>query len=161
MKKNYKNEKIFSTRRRNELKTLTEEFLDKDWKEIDGIKEGLYQYYDIEKTTDLFSLNTGKVMAKIGANENIMMPNKTDVTFIIIDNKPHLTENGIKYLDLIYSDMIEALHQKPDEIDIEAIRLYMDNIWRVFNRTVFRVTEIKNSLQKNQKLIHETWNPPA
>jgi hypothetical protein len=70
-------------------------------------------------------------------------------------------ENEIKYLDLIYSDMIEALHQKPDENDIEAMRLYMDNIWGVFNRTVFRVTEIKNSLQKNQKLIHETWNPPA
>jgi hypothetical protein len=70
-------------------------------------------------------------------------------------------ENEIKYLDLIYSDMIEALHQKPDENDIETMRLYMDNIWGVFNRTVFRVTEIKNSLQKNQKLIHETWNPPA
>ncbi len=70
-------------------------------------------------------------------------------------------EQEIKYLDLIYSDMIEALHQKPDENDIEAIRLYMDNIWGVFNRTVFRVTEIKNSLQKNKKLIHETWNPPA
>ena len=57
--------------------------------------------------------------------------------------------------------MLEAIHQKPDENDIEAISLYMDNIWGVFNRTVFRVTEIKNSLQKNQKLIHETWNPPA
>ncbi len=67
----------------------------------------------------------------------------------------------IQFLDLIYSDMIEAIHQKPDENDIEAMRLYMDNIWGVFNRTVFRVTEIKNSLQKNQKLIHETWNPPA
>ncbi len=76
--------------------------------------------------------------------------------------KPELNfENEIKFLDLIYTDMIEALHQKPDENDIEAIRLYMDNIWGVFNRTVFRVTEIKNSLQKNQKLIHETWNPPA
>jgi hypothetical protein len=57
--------------------------------------------------------------------------------------------------------MLESIHQKPDENDIEAMRLYMDNIWGVFNRTVFRVTEIKNSLQKNQKLIHETWNPPA
>jgi hypothetical protein len=70
-------------------------------------------------------------------------------------------ENEIKFLDLIYNDMIEALHQKPDENDIEAIRLYMDNIWGVFNRTVFRVTEIKNNLQKDQKLRHETWNPPA
>lgn len=41
------------------------------------------------------------------------------------------------------------------------MRLYIDNIWGVFNRTVFRVTEIKNNLQKEQKLIHETWNPPA
>lgn len=70
-------------------------------------------------------------------------------------------ESEIKYLDLIYSDMIEALHQKPDENDIEGMRLYLDNMWGVFNRTVFRVTEIKNSLQKDQKLKHETWNPPA
>ena len=70
-------------------------------------------------------------------------------------------ESEIKFLDLIYTDMLEAIHQKPDENDIEALRLYMDNIWGVFNRTVFRVTEIKNSLQKNQKLLHETWNPPA
>lgn len=67
----------------------------------------------------------------------------------------------IKYLDLIYTDMIEALHQKPDENDIEGMRLYLDNIWGVFNRTVFRVTEIKNSLQKEKKYKHETWNPPA
>lgn len=70
-------------------------------------------------------------------------------------------ENEIKFLDLIYGDMIEALHQKPDENDIEAMRLYMDNIWGVFNRTIFRVTEIKNNLQKDQVLRHETWNPPA
>lgn len=70
-------------------------------------------------------------------------------------------DSEIQFLDLIYSDMIEAIHQKPNENDIEAVRLYLDNIWGVFNRTVFRVTEIKNSLQKNQKLIHETWNPPA
>jgi len=70
-------------------------------------------------------------------------------------------DKEIQFLDLIYSDMLEAIHQKPDENDIEAMRLYMDNIWGVFNRTVFRVIEIKNNLQKEQKLIHETWNPPA
>jgi hypothetical protein len=70
-------------------------------------------------------------------------------------------ENEIKYLDLIYNDLIEALHQKPDENDIEGMRLYLDNIWGVFNRTVIRVNEIKNSLQKEKKFKHETWNPPA
>jgi hypothetical protein len=77
-------------------------------------------------------------------------------------NKEELKfENEIKFLDLIYTDMIEALHQKPDENDIEGMRLYLDNIWGVFNRTVFRVTEIKNSLQKDKIFKHETWNPPA
>lgn len=70
-------------------------------------------------------------------------------------------ENEIKLMDLIYTDMIEALHQRPDENDIEAIRLYIDNIRGVFNRTIFRITEIKNNLQKDQKLKPETWNPPA
>ncbi len=37
---------------------------DKDWCKIDGVKEGLNQYYEIEKTTDWYSLNTGRVMAK-------------------------------------------------------------------------------------------------
>ena len=41
-------------------------------------------------------------------------------------------ENEIKFLDLIYTDMIEALHQKPDENDIEGMRLYLDNIFGVF-----------------------------
>ena len=71
---------------------------DKDWCRIDGVKEGLQQYYDIEQTTDLFSLNTGRVMAKIGVNERKEEPNKTPCSFIIIDNKPHLNEKGIDYL---------------------------------------------------------------
>lgn len=73
--------------------------VDKDFKKIDGVKEGLHQYYEIEAETDIFSLNTGRVMAKIGVNDKETPPEKMDVvTFIIIDNKPHLTENGVKYL---------------------------------------------------------------
>ena len=71
---------------------------DKDWCKIDGVKEGLRQYYDIEQTTDLYSLNTGRTMAKIGINERKDEPNKTPCSFVIIDNKPHLNENGIDYL---------------------------------------------------------------
>lgn len=71
---------------------------DKDWCQIDGVKEGLQQYYDIGQTTDLFSLNTGRVMAKIGVNERKEKPNKSPCSFIIIDNRPHLNENGIDYL---------------------------------------------------------------
>ncbi len=71
---------------------------DKDWCKIDGVKQGLDQYYEIEKTTDYYSLNTGRVMAKIGVNNKKEPHDKVDVRFIIIDNKPHLNSNGIKYL---------------------------------------------------------------
>lgn len=47
--------------------------VDKDFPKIGGIKEGLKQYYEIEQTTDLYSLNSGRVMAKVGANK----PKKT------------------------------------------------------------------------------------
>ena len=42
---------------------------DKDFCKIDGVKEGLHQYYELEQETDVFSLNTGRVMAKIGVND--------------------------------------------------------------------------------------------
>ncbi|MBR2240239.1 MAG: dihydrofolate reductase family protein [Clostridia bacterium] len=72
---------------------------DKDLCKINGVKEGLHQYYELEQETDLFSLNTGKVMAKIGVNDRKQYHEKIDaVTFVIIDNKPHLNENGIDYL---------------------------------------------------------------
>ena len=71
---------------------------DKDFCRIDGVKEGLHQYYELEQETDVFSLNTGRVMAKIGVNDRKEYHEKIDVvTFVIIDNKPHLNENGIDY----------------------------------------------------------------
>lgn len=72
--------------------------VDKDYKNITGLKEGLQQYYNLEQETDLFSLNTGRVLAKVGINEKTDEPNKTPVSFVVIDNQPHLTESGVTYL---------------------------------------------------------------
>jgi 2,5-diamino-6-(ribosylamino)-4(3H)-pyrimidinone 5'-phosphate reductase len=70
---------------------------DKDLPKIKGVKQGLYQYYNIEKTTDINSLNTGKVMKKIGMNSNKPPINCPEVNFIIIDNN-HLTKKGVTNL---------------------------------------------------------------
>ena len=69
--------------------------VDKDFPKITGVKEGLHQYYEIEQTTDLWSLNSGRVQAKIGIN-TADIPNKTPVSFVVIDNK-HLKEQGVRY----------------------------------------------------------------
>ena len=71
---------------------------DKDLPKINGVKEGLQQYYDIEKKTDICSFNTGRVMAKIGLNTRTDLPKRMPVTFVIVDNKPHLKESGVRYL---------------------------------------------------------------
>ena len=68
---------------------------DQDFPNVAGIADGLQQYYDIEQTTDLWSLNTGKVQAKIGVNTR-PLPQKSPVSFVIIDNH-HLTAHGIDY----------------------------------------------------------------
>jgi len=72
--------------------------VDKDWCTVNGVKEGLNQYYEIEQTTDLYSLNTGRVMEKIGVNTNKDIPNKSPVNLIIIDRKPHVNDKGINYI---------------------------------------------------------------
>lgn len=72
--------------------------VDRDWCKIDGVKEGLHQYYEIEETTDKYSLNTGKVMSKIGVNDKKEPKEKLGVSFIIVDRKPHLIESGVEYL---------------------------------------------------------------
>lgn len=71
---------------------------DKDLPDIPGVAEGLYQYYELEEKTDLFSFNTGKVMAKVGWNEVRENITKIPVTFVIIDSQPHLTKFGIENL---------------------------------------------------------------
>ena len=71
---------------------------DRDFCRIDGVKEGLHQYYEIEQTTDLFSLNTGRTMAKIGVNTDRAPDKKTVASFVIVDSRPHLTRRGIKYI---------------------------------------------------------------
>jgi len=47
---------------------------DKDWRRIRGVKEGLQQYYEVEYSTAINSLNSGRVMEKIGINERKNIP---------------------------------------------------------------------------------------
>jgi len=105
--------------------------VDTDFPNIKGLAEGLYQYYELEQKTDLHSFCTGRVQAKIGVN-NKQEAIKTDVSFIIIDNKPHLTETGVKYFinrsNKFYLVTTNKLHpafqiSRPDNLEI----LYYDN----------------------------------
>ena len=78
--------------------------VDKDFPKIAGIKEGLHQYYEIEQTTDLWSLNSGRVQEKMGVNTK-EIPDKTPVSFAVIDNT-HLTEHGLRYFCALSKEFV-------------------------------------------------------
>ena len=78
--------------------------VDKDFPKIKGVNEGLYQYYEIEQTTDLWSFNSGRVQEKMGVNKK-EIPKKTSVSFVVIDNK-HLNENGIRYFCALSKEFV-------------------------------------------------------
>ncbi len=78
--------------------------VDKDFPQIAGVREGLHQYYEIEQTTDLWALNSGRVQAKLGVNAK-KMPDRTPVSFVIIDNK-HLDKNGIRYFCALSKEFV-------------------------------------------------------
>ncbi len=78
--------------------------VDKDFPNIPGVREGLHQYYEIERTTDLWSLNSGRVQAKMGVNTKPLPP-KSPVSFVLIDNH-HLTEHGIRYFCALSKEFV-------------------------------------------------------
>lgn len=78
--------------------------VDKDFPCITGVQEGLHQYYEIEQTTDLWSLSSGKVQEKMGVNTK-KMPSKTPVSFVVIDNH-HLNDRGVRYFCALSKEFV-------------------------------------------------------
>lgn len=98
--------------------------VDKDFPKIEGVKEGLHQYYGIEQTTDLWALNSGKVQAKIGIN-TAPVPDRTPVSFVIIDNK-HLKEHDVRYLCALSKQFVLVTsNEKHPAFEIEEDNLHV------------------------------------
>jgi len=91
--------------------SVDERDVDRDLPLIEGVREGLHQYYEIEQTTDLWSFNTGRVQEKMGVN-NKAMPAKGSVSFVILDNH-HLEENGVRYFCALSREFV-LITSNPD-----------------------------------------------
>ncbi|MEA1927022.1 MAG: dihydrofolate reductase family protein [Candidatus Auribacterota bacterium] len=110
-----------------------------DWKRIHGVKEGLPQYYQIEQTTDLHSLITGKILAKLGANEREITEERPETSsfmnFIVIDRNPWLNAhgvqsvaNGLKNLYLVTNSPSHPAHELEAEMDNLTVIHYREEI---------------------------------
>lgn len=146
--------------------------VDKDFPKIDWIKEWLNQYYELEKWTDLHSLNSGKVFAKVWINEKKENINKIPVSFIVIDNKPHLNEIWIdnllqksKHLYIVTTNKNHPAFQRQNtenltiiyyEKEINFIELF-DRFWNEFK--IDRITiqswwELNSIFLRNNLINH-------
>lgn len=103
--------------------------VDRDYPKIDGVKEGLHQYYEIERTTDLWSLNSGRVQAKIGVNEKLF-PDKCNVSFVVIDNS-HLHAHGIEYFSKLAKTFVLVTSNK----EHPAFKMNAANINIIYQET--------------------------
>lgn len=112
--------------------------VDKDFPKIAGVKEGLHQYYEIEQTTDLWSLNSGRVQEKMGVNTK-EMPDKTPVSFVIIDNS-HLNEHGIRYFCALSKEFV-LITSNPDH---PAYQVNWGNLHVIFQKEL----SLKDALAK-------------
>lgn len=97
----------------------TDEFdVDKDFPQLPATKEGLSRYYELEKETDIWSLGSGRTMAKCGVNSR-PIPKSPFCNFVIIDNK-HLDENGLKYFSAASPDKFVLVTTNPSHIAFKA-----------------------------------------
>ena len=98
--------------------------VDRDFPKIKGVAEGLHQYYEIEQTTDLWSLNSGRVQAKMGVNEKDF-PEKSPVSFVLIDNT-HLKRHGVEYFCALSQDFVLVTSNKSHPaFEVEADNLHI------------------------------------
>ncbi len=70
---------------------------DRDLPRIPGVGEGLGQYSRLEEESGCFSLNTGRVLAKVGWNETKAEVTRLPVSFVVVDDQ-HLSEVGVRNL---------------------------------------------------------------
>ncbi|MBC8537031.1 dihydrofolate reductase family protein [Feifania hominis] len=91
----------------------TDDFdFDADLPRLPATAAGLAQYYALEQRTDLWSLCSGRVQAKIGVNERPRPERRTAVSFALVDNG-HLRESGVKWF-CSYAKELAIVTVNPD-----------------------------------------------
>lgn len=88
---------------------------DDDLPRIPGVSEGLQQYYDIEKETDIWALSSGVTMQKM-ATIHPQIAEQLPVNMVVVDTS-HLGDDGLQWLSKKYRQVIVATLVKHHDAD--------------------------------------------
>ncbi|MSR86257.1 deaminase [Candidatus Woesearchaeota archaeon] len=129
---------------------------DKDLPKINGLKEGLSQYYDLEQNTDLHSFNSGRVMVKVGWNKSKKKIEKIPVSFILVDNS-HLTILGVSNLLKRTKTLFIVTTNK----NHPAYKINSDNLEIIFYKTKIDFANLFKVLKSKYKIKNITLQSGA
>jgi len=69
----------------------------------------------------------------------------------------------VALLDKLQSELFNAIAQKPQAMDFDEIRLFVDNVYMTLNKCVTISKDVKNALLKKdyKDMFTDTYNSPA
>ena len=69
----------------------------------------------------------------------------------------------VALLDKLQSELFDAIAQKPQAMDFDEIRLFVDNVYMTLNKCVTISKDVKNAILKKdyKDMFTETYNSPA
>ena len=116
---------------------------DRDFPKFSGLNKGLHQYYEIEETTDLWSLNSGRVQQKMGVNEKPLPDHHWSVSFVLLDNH-HMTAHGIEYFCALSKQFVLVTSNQ----NHPAFSLHKDNLSILYYENLDLETMLQDLYEK-------------
>lgn len=99
---------------------------------------------------ELYSLNTGKVMKKIGINEKTDIPEKSSLKLVIVDLNSDVNENGINYLCHLSDKVFFITTNK--EHPVFFVKNYYKNLEVLYYENEINLKEILEKLKTKYKI---------
>jgi GTPase len=104
-----------------------------------------------------------KVAPKKVAKKSVHKAVKKTVVKTVLKPNQKMFELEVALLDKLQSELFDAIAQKPQAMDFDEIRLYVDNVYMTLNKCVTISKDVKNALLKKdyKDMFTDTYNSPA
>jgi len=104
-----------------------------------------------------------KVIKKAAPKKVVKKAVKKAIVKTVLKPTQKIFALEIALLDKLQVELFEAIAQKPQAMDFDEIRLFVDNVYMTLNKCVTLSKDVKNALLKKdyKDLITETYNSPA
>jgi hypothetical protein len=104
-----------------------------------------------------------KAVKKAAPKKAVKKTSKKIVIKTVLKPTQKIFALEIALLDKLQVELFEAIAQKPQAMDFDEIRLYVDNVYMTLNKCVTLSKDVKNALLKKdyKDLITDTYNSPA